>query len=118
MQLNHLDLPVPDVAGTATILTGCLDFVPLKPIDEDMALLRGEGGFVLVLTRAKPGDPPYPRDFHIGFLLPSDKAVWDVYRRLQAQGVDLPLEPRTAYGALAFYFPLPGGVTVEVSHRG
>ncbi|HEY9104572.1 VOC family protein [Chitinimonas sp.] len=118
MQLNHLDLPVPDVAITAAVLTRCLDFVPLKPIDADMALLRGEGGFVLVLTRARADEPPYPRDFHIGFLQPSDQAVWDAYRRLQTQGVDLPMEPRSAYGALAFYFPLPGGVTVEISHRG
>ncbi|GAB3255383.1 VOC family protein [Chitinimonas naiadis] len=119
MQLNHLDLPVPDVANAAAFFQACFDFTLIKTMgDNGMALLRGADGFILALNRTDhAGAVHYPRDFHIGFLQPSDEAVWDAYERLVAYGTDLPLPPQTMHGSLMFYFTAPGGITVEVSHR-
>jgi catechol 2,3-dioxygenase-like lactoylglutathione lyase family enzyme len=52
MQLNHLDLPVPDVAATAAFFTDHLGFTLLDMRgNAGLAVLQGDGGFVLVLTR-------------------------------------------------------------------
>jgi hypothetical protein len=82
-----------------------------------MAILRGEGGFVVVLNQPE-GPVVYPPGFHIGFLQSSDAAVHAVYQRLAEAGLPLPAPPSVSYGALAFYAEAPGGLLIEVSHRG
>ena len=119
MQLNHLDLPVPDVAATAAFFT---THFGVRLVDtrgnNGFALLLGEGGFALVLTRRRTeGAQDYPDNFHIGFLLDSDAAVDAAPARLQAAGVtDLP-PVSFQRGATLFYVHAPGAILVEVSHR-
>lgn len=119
MQLNHLDLSVPDVAATAAFFEAAFGFTLLQTKgNAGMAILRGEGGVVLVLTRAAPVDhAPYPKTFHIGFLVPSDAEVWVAYESVRRTGIDLPHEPQAVRGGLGFYFHAPGGIMVEVGHR-
>lgn len=121
MRLNHLDLPVPDVAATAAFFTEYLGFRQLEMRGKDaLAILQDEAGFVLVLNRAPAAEPPpqFPGWFHIGFLLDSDEAVHATHARLRSAGLaDLPPAPSVMRGALLFYFHAPGGIMVEVSHR-
>jgi catechol 2,3-dioxygenase-like lactoylglutathione lyase family enzyme len=119
MQLNHLDLSVPDVALTATFFKIAFGFVDIQTKGNGgMAILEGAGGFVLVLTRARPTDRPlYPRTFHIGFLVSSEQDVKDAFQRLTAAGIDLTHPPGTVRGSLMFYCRAPGGILIEVSHR-
>ena len=119
MQLNHLDLPVPDVAATAAFFTTHFGFRLVETRGNNgFALLLGEDGFALVLTRRRAeAGPDFPDNFHIGFLVGSDAAVHDLHARLQAADVpDLP-PVASQRGATLFYVHAPGGILVEVSHR-
>jgi catechol 2,3-dioxygenase-like lactoylglutathione lyase family enzyme len=118
MQLNHLDLAVPDVALTASFFRTAFGFMDIQAKGNGgMAILKGSDGFELVLTRAQRTDQPlYPRTFHVGFLVSSEQDVMDAYLRLTAAGIDLH-PPRMVRGRLMFYCHAPGGVLVEVSHR-
>lgn len=122
MQLNHLDLSVPDVAATATFFEAAFGFTLLKTKgNAGMAILRGDGGVVVVLTRAAPVDhppqPPYPKTFHIGFLVSSEAEVWTAWERVRSTGIEVPHEPQAVRGSLTFYFHAPGGIMVEVGRR-
>lgn len=119
MQLNHLDLSVPDVPAAVAFFETAFGFTLLETKGNDgMAILRGDGGVVLVLTRAAPATTPlYPKTFHIGFLLPSGQAVWQAYERMKAAGIELPQPPRELRDSLTFYCHAPGGILVEVGHR-
>ena len=119
MRLNHLDLSVPDVAQAIPFFEKAFGFQHLETKgNAGMAILEGEGGFVLVLTRAAPAEhPPYPKSFHIGFLVASEQEVHAAFERIGAAGVDLPEPPRAMRGRLMFYVRGPGNILVEISHR-
>ena len=119
MQLNHLDLPVPDVAATAAFFTSHFGFRLCETRGNNgFALLEGGGGFILVLTRRRAeGVQTFPDTFHIGFLVESEVAVHALHACLLAAGVaELP-PVSFQRGATLFYVHAPGGVLVEVSHR-
>jgi catechol 2,3-dioxygenase-like lactoylglutathione lyase family enzyme len=119
MHLNHLDLPVPDVAATAAFFTSHFGFRLCETRGNNgFALLLGTGGFTLVLTRRRAeGAQDYPDNFHVGFLVESDAAVHALHARLRAAGMaDLP-PISVQRGATLFYVHAPGGILVEVSHR-
>jgi catechol 2,3-dioxygenase-like lactoylglutathione lyase family enzyme len=113
MRLNHLDLPVPDLPAARDYFLQGFGFTLLRD-GADMAILRGDDGFILVLNQ---GAGAYPDGFHIGFLQASDDAVHAVHARLAAAGIAAPA-PEVRYGCLQFWCAAPGGVTIEVSHRG
>ena len=116
MQLTHLDLSVPNVAAAAAFFADGFGFTTIDTRGNGgMAIMKGEGGVVLVLTRC--AEPLYPKTFHIGFLQTSPEAVMQAYQRLLAAGIAVPAAPSEMRGALMFYCSVPGGVLVEVSHR-
>jgi lactoylglutathione lyase len=116
MQLNHLDLSVPDVAAATAFFVDGFGFTLIEQLgNHGMAILNGDNGFVLVLTRCEA--PPYPKTFHIGFLLPTEDALRRAYASLVAAGIEVPAPPATMRGALLFYCRVPGGILVEVAHR-
>ena len=118
MQLNHIDLAVPNVALTATFFKTALGFAEIQTKGNDgMTILKGSDGFELVLTRTSESNPAYPKTFHIGFLVPSEQDVHEAYRRVAASGIELPQPPRPVRGHLMFYCRAPGGILIEVSHR-
>jgi catechol-2,3-dioxygenase len=119
MQLNHLDLSVPDVALTAAFFQTALGFTHVETKGNGgMAILEDGRGFVLVLTRAQKSEQStYQRTFHIGFLLESEQNVTDAYQRVISVGTDPVNPPREVRGALMFYCYAPGGILIEVSHR-
>jgi catechol 2,3-dioxygenase-like lactoylglutathione lyase family enzyme len=115
MKLNHIDLPVSDLGAAADYFQRGFGFERMQAPADGMAILRGEGGFALILQQADK--VAYPPGFHIGFLQPSDDAVHAAYRRLADAGLPLPPAPAVSYGCLSFWCRAPGGILVEVSHR-
>ncbi len=115
MQLNHLDLSVPDVAAAAAFFLDGFGFCLLEQRGRGgMAILQGSG-MVLVLTRDP--QPVYPASFHIGFLQPTPEAVHAAHQHLLAIGIEVPAAPALMRGTLLFYCRVPGGILVEVSYR-
>jgi catechol 2,3-dioxygenase-like lactoylglutathione lyase family enzyme len=119
MHLNHLNLPVADVAGTREFFEMYFNFkcVEVKG-DHVLAVLHGENGFVLVLMSSafnKDGHSDYPAAFHMGFLVNDQEQVKTLWHRLKNDGVVLDGEPRNMRGIFGFYFHAPGNILIEVS---
>ena len=119
MRLNHIDLPVRDIAETRAFFEAHLGFIHVQTLGQDgLAILRDETGLVLVLSRW-PKDPQaaYPGGFHIGFLLESEAMVRARYEAMRLAGVDLPSPPSHRRGGFQFYFEAPGPILVEIGCR-
>ena len=114
MQLNHVDLSVPDLDAAVAFFEQGFGFKVVSRFD-DMRILVGEGPFVLALTRC--AEPHYPASFHIGFLQTSPEAVTEAYQRLLALGIAIAAPPASKYGAFIFHCQVPGGIQVEVAFR-
>lgn len=117
MQLNHLNLPVPDVLATADYLKQFFGMKELGPkVTRTMALLRDDSGMVLNISNFNRADSvTYPETFHIGFTRDSREEVDAIYQRLAEAGrANTP--PRSFHGSWTFYVAAPGGFTIEVQH--
>ncbi|HMA52592.1 MAG TPA: VOC family protein [Magnetospirillaceae bacterium] len=109
MRLNHLDLPVPDVAETRAFFERYLGFTHERTLGQDgLSILRDEAGLLLVLSKGG--------SFHIGFHLESEQAVRALYDKLAEDG-KAGAPPVHQRGAFSFYFTAPGGILVEIAHR-
>lgn len=116
MQLNHLDLSVPDVAAASAFLTGHFGFTLLQSKgNHGMAVLTGEGGVVLVLTRHEA--PSYPTTFHIGFLVDDVGKVAAKHAELEAAGVTGLSPLQDMRGGPGFYCRTDWGILLEVANR-
>jgi lactoylglutathione lyase len=118
MQLNHLNLTVPDVSQTRSFFETHFGFRcivergPAAPV-----VLVNESGFVLTLNNfEKAKEVEYPGAFHIGFMQDRRERVDEIYKELKAAGFDAP-PPREFHGAWTFYVSAPGGFLVEVGHQ-
>lgn len=118
MRLNHLDLPVPDVAATRDFFETWLGFTHERTLGQNgLAILRDGAGLVLVLSRLQDqGAQAWPFPFHIGFHLETEEAVSDLHRRMMESGLTVG-EASLQRGAFSFYFTAPGGILVEIAHR-
>jgi catechol 2,3-dioxygenase-like lactoylglutathione lyase family enzyme len=118
MRLNHLDLPVPNVAEARNFFVELLGFVHVETLgSEGLSILHDEGGLTLVLSRRRrTGAQTFPDTFHIGFHLESSEDVSAAYDRLNGAGyAEGP--PTLQRGAFSFYCTGPGEVMVEVAYR-
>src|SRR5580692_6558335 len=98
MNLNHLNLPVKNVAEARQFFTTWFDFTcsDSKPNDT-LAVLTGADGFILVLMNQhlnEQGNHTYPDAFHIGFYLAGESEVMDMHRKLQAGGIVIEQAPQ------------------------
>lgn len=118
MRLNHLDLPVSDVAETRRFFEQWFGFTHERTLGQDgLSILRDESGLVLVLSRRpRRGPQGFPETFHIGFHLETADAVQTLYQQLSDAGIVSPA-PTEQRGAFSFYVTAPGGVLVEIAHR-
>jgi catechol 2,3-dioxygenase-like lactoylglutathione lyase family enzyme len=116
MQLNHLNLVVPDVAAARQLFERHFGFRhQLTRGANALAILEGRDGFVLVLAH---GAPPvqYPKPFHIGFFCATREEVQAKHTELQVAGLPLEMEPRMVHGSFGFYFTaLEGSLLIEVA---
>jgi len=115
MQLNHLDLSVPDLASAADFFERGFGFKQVSSFGDEMRILVGEDRFVLALSRNQTAQ--YPPSFHIGFLQPSAAAVSQVHQRLLDAGIAVESAPARRGGAFLFHCRVPASVLVEVAYR-
>lgn len=118
MNLNHVNLTVPDVRRTREFFETYFGFRCVADRGRDaLAVLVEESGFVLTLNNfEKAAEVEYPALFHIGFMQESRERVDEIYRRLEAGGFAAE-PPREFHGAWTFYLRAPGGFLVEVLHQ-
>ena len=117
MNLNHLDLPVLDVAATQHFFEYHFGFSCFYQRDE-LVVLKDEAGFVLTLSQLpaqKAAD--FPIGFHIGFILEREDTVRQTYARLVASDVEIVYPLGQLGGALTFQCYAPGSISIEVSWR-
>ncbi|MBV4358289.1 VOC family protein [Pinibacter aurantiacus] len=119
MKLNHINLTVPDVKATADFFETFFSFTCLeKKGDNALAVLKGEDGFVLVITSHsfnRNDIHSYPDAFHVGFLVNSKQEVDLKYDQLLSSGYATGHAPRNMHGSYGFYFNAPGSILVEIS---
>ena len=117
--LNHVNLPVPDVASLRDFFVQYFAFTLIHaPAGGGMAVLRGEGGFILNIMRRRPDDADFPYPFHVGFLFETPEPVHAMRDRLAADGVrcgEVEEMTRGGVASTTFYCFPPGGPMVEVS---
>jgi len=119
MKLNHINLPVDDVAATRRFFEKFFDFecIEVKG-DHALAILKGEDNFILVLMSKsfnKDRLSSYPDAFHIGFLVNSDDKVNMAHQRLVEGGFLPQNPPGRIRGQYGFYFKAPGNLLIEVT---
>lgn len=119
MKLNHINLPVEDVAATKHFFEKFFDFECLEVKgDNALAILKGEDNFILVLMSKSFNRnrlTEYPDAFHIGFFVNSDDKVNTVHQRLVEGGFLPQNPPGSIRGQYGFYFKAPGNLLIEVT---
>lgn len=115
MRLNHLDLPVRDVAANVAFLERYfgLTLQANKP-SSALAILTDGHGFVLVLQRREALGDVYGDNLHIGFLLDDAERVRALQARARADGATVSDVIVNGRGTLV-YFTAPDGYKIEVS---
>ncbi|WEK71419.1 MAG: VOC family protein [Candidatus Chryseobacterium colombiense] len=109
MSLNHINLVVKDVDKAVHLFADYFDFSIIVNRNSKMAVLENGNQFVLVIwgqvLNKKEDIPEYPENFHIGFYQENQEAVWNVYRKLQAEeNLRLEAEPKNIRNTFGFYF--------------
>lgn len=115
MQLNHANLPVPDVVALRDFLIRHFGFTATETRSGDkFSVLEGSGGFVLILQQTKE---PFPKSFHIGFYVDTPALVQEKHVELTAaQAQPGPIEQLTRgrYTSVTFYCEAHG-LLIEVT---
>jgi len=119
IKLNHINLPVTDVADSSSFFEQYFSFKCTRVKGNNMlAILEGEDGFILVLMAEsfnRDGNNHYPDAFHIGFLVDSHEQVTEIYDRLIKGGINVTQSPGSLRGGYGFYFNAPGDILTEVT---
>jgi catechol 2,3-dioxygenase-like lactoylglutathione lyase family enzyme len=118
MHLNHLNLPVADLAAARVLFEELFGFQCLDQRGDALASLTDGAGFSLVLANAaRFGDeiPRYPKVFHVGFILDQREQVDQMYDRVVAAGITPAHRPRHQHGSYGFYFTALDGILFEIA---
>lgn len=116
MKLNHMNLPVPDVAEARQFYERYFGFT--FSFDEDhgkLVFLRDEAGFLLALRQAESNSDVLPPSFHFGFRIESLEEVRKLYETMKQDGVSFAKELRSGERWATFYCWAPGKAQLEVS---
>lgn len=118
MNLNHLNLSVPDVPAAKIFFETHFQFrsEDSKPNDT-LSVLTGADGFLLVLMHERlnqNGNIAYPDAFHIGFYLANEAAVNEKYEELKNAGIVLEQPPQKIRRTYGFYFNLQN-IMIEIT---
>jgi catechol 2,3-dioxygenase-like lactoylglutathione lyase family enzyme len=117
MKLNHVDLQVSDVTRAREFFEAHFGFRCVFQRREELALLEDDAGLSLGVSNLFKSPPPvYPPDFHIGFILETERDVRAHYERLKAAGVLIKAE--LARGGPNIYFMCAGPDSILVEVRG
>jgi catechol 2,3-dioxygenase-like lactoylglutathione lyase family enzyme len=116
MNINHLDLQVPDVLAAATFFTRYFDFTQTStPGALSIAILSNDAGFVLVLQKSY--EARYPENFHIGFMVPEEDTVRRLHSRIKADRAETTGDVFMNGRGVMFYCKAPGDILVECSYH-
>jgi catechol 2,3-dioxygenase-like lactoylglutathione lyase family enzyme len=114
LKLNHVDLVVTDIVANRQFLERWFGMISEKE-DEGICLLRDGDGLLLILRRAEPGQvASYPRDFHLGFFVPDEETVIQLYEGMRDDGVAFTQtveDPPVKFRCLT-----TAGLLIEVAH--
>jgi catechol 2,3-dioxygenase-like lactoylglutathione lyase family enzyme len=117
MNLNHINLSVPDLAAARAFFETYLDFVCQDGKQNDvLSVLNGADDFILVLMSQqmnREGNHTYPDSFHIGFYLKDEKEVLDKFEQLSAAGLIMQQEPQKIRRVFGFYY-LHQNILIEI----
>ena len=121
MKLNHINLVVKDVNQAEKLFTNHFGFVTVVNRNNMMSVLQNDDQFVLVIwgqvLNHQDDLALYPKNFHIGFYQPDEKAVWEVYGQLKTidllQFEDEPKMIRNTFGFYVYFET----VMIEISVR-
>jgi catechol 2,3-dioxygenase-like lactoylglutathione lyase family enzyme len=119
MRLNHIDLPVPDVAATRDFFETWLGFTHERTLGQDgLSILRdesrpGAGAQPAAPRRGPDLAGPVPHRLPPG---EPRRRCRSLHARMAAGGLAVD-PPATQHGAFGFYLTAPGDILVEVAHR-
>ncbi|HEY9197234.1 MAG TPA: VOC family protein [Mucilaginibacter sp.] len=119
MKLNHINLPVSDVAASTGFFEQYFNFKCIdKKGDNLLAVLQGADGFTLVLmsdTLNSKSNTAYPGAFHIGFFVDTRDEVLAIHAKLLKGGYATEKAPASMRGGYGFYFNAPGNILTEIT---
>jgi lactoylglutathione lyase len=118
MTLNHINLPVGDVAANRDFFTKYFGMTTVMELGKNfLATLVDASGMVFNLShfdKDKSAAIVYHKDLHIGFFVDSDEEVDRVHTRFAADEVGAGA-PERREGRYGFYVKAPGGFDVEIA---
>lgn len=123
MRSNHLDLHMPDVAAARDFFVAAFGLGEVETRGNDLAILRDDAALELVVSHAieKFGGADTVavgrNTYHVGFILPSRKAVDVQYERVEAASCEIAHPPAAMRGGWLFYWLAPGRILIEVGWR-
>ncbi len=118
MHLNHLNLPVNNLAEARALFQDLLGFQLLAQHGDAIAILSDGNGFTLALSNAASfgGETPrYPEGFHVGFLLDTIALVDQAHEHVAAAGISPEHRPHKQHGSYGFYFRALDGIRFEIA---
>lgn len=115
MKLNHLSFPSADTLATVKFFERYLGFTIAGMWDKSCILKRP--GFDVVIDHVSGDAPDWPRNFHVGFELPSLDAVRELHARFRAEGVEMETDVFNNGRGSRFFCRAPGGVMFELNTR-
>ncbi|ETZ22357.1 VOC family protein [Pedobacter sp. V48] len=108
MNLNHLNLSVPDLAAARSFFETYLEFTCVdSKQNEVLSVLHGDNGFILVLMSEKmnrEGNHRYPDSFHIGFYLTDEQEVLNKFDQFSSAGLVMEHAPQRIRKVFGFYY--------------
>ena len=120
MKLNHLNLTVNDLSGARDFFETYFNFQFIEQKGKALIVLCDSDGFILTLVNSnelKDGmGGPYPKAFHLGFLVESSNEVDEIYNRLVEGEIEYVQKPHKMRGNnYGFYFMALNELLIEVS---
>jgi catechol 2,3-dioxygenase-like lactoylglutathione lyase family enzyme len=118
MNLNHIDLPVADIAAVRLFFETHFEMRCIFTREDGLTVLLDEDGFALTLSRLPQGEAmKYPTGFHIGFNVDNENELFEVHERIVSAGAPIVRALGDLAGALTFHCQAPGPILIEVAWR-
>jgi catechol 2,3-dioxygenase-like lactoylglutathione lyase family enzyme len=118
MNLNHIDLPVADIAAVRLFFETHFEMRSIFTREDGLTVLLDEDGFALTLSPLPQGEAlKYPPGFHIGFNVDDEHELIEVHERIVSAGVPIVRALGDLAGALTFHCQAPGPILIEVASR-
>ncbi len=115
MKLNHINLPVDDVAASRDFFARYFGMTTTFELGKGaLVIMKDEGGMIFNLSHFdRKTEVEYHKDFHIGFFLETREEVDKIHSQMIADGLDVE-PPKETHGRWTFYVNAPGGFLTEV----